>query len=341
MPSSSSGAQAHSERHRLAQKEVRVSKTTTRKIVLAIVILIAAAATLLYMRAERKPRELTFSGTLEARTVNVGSLVGGRVTRVLVDEGAHVVAGQQIVTLETETIDRQVAEQQAAISAAGAQLAKAIAGPRPEEISKASAIASNDEVDRRRFERLYRAGIVAKEQLDDASTKAKASADDLRILQKGTRKEDIDAARAEVEQQQRRLDTLLKQRAETDVKSTVTGVVQSSGLGPGDLVAPNQSVAEILEANQLWVRVYVPETELGLVHVDMSVRVHVDTFPSVSFAGHVGTVSSQGEYTPRNVQTKAQRAEQVYGIKVLVDPDPRLKAGMAADVDFGVKGRAE
>jgi hypothetical protein len=71
------------------------------------------------------------------------------------------------------------------------------------------------------------------------------------------------------------------------------------------------------------------------------VRVRVDTFPNQWFNGHVGSVSSQGEYTPRNVQTRAQRAEQVFGVKVLVDPDPKLKAGMAAEVDLGVKGQYE
>jgi HlyD family secretion protein len=312
-----------------------------KRLAIVIVIAVAVVATLLYMRAKRVPKEMILSGTLEARPVNVGSLVGGRVTRVLVDEGWPVVPGQILVTLETETIDRQISEQRAVIEAARAQLAKAIAGPRPEEIAKAAAVAANDERDRERMAVLYRDGIVAKQIVDDAATKAKTSAEDLRILRQGTRKEDIEAARAEVEQQQRRLDTLLKQRAETEVKSTVAGVVQSMGLRPGDLVAPNQTVAEILESSQLWVRVFVPETELGLVRVNQHVRVHVDTFPNKSFAGHVASVSSQGEYTPRNVQTRSQRAEQVFGVKVLVDPDPKLKAGMAADVDFGVKGRVD
>src|SRR5207247_8835771 len=143
----------------------------------------------------------------------------------------------------------------------------------------------------------------------DATTKAKTSAQDLRILKLGTRKEDIEAARAEVEQQHRRLDTLLKQRTETVVKSSVTGVVQSMGLRPGDLVAPNQPVAEILEASQLWVRVFIPETELGLIRVDQPVKVHVDTFSNVSFAGQVAAVMPQGEYTPRHVPTRPHRAE--------------------------------
>jgi len=327
-----------------ARTEVLVpaeKKGLLRVVLIVIVIAIAGAAALLYFYESRKPQEIVLSGTLEARTVNVGSLVGGRVSKTLIDEGMHVDAGQLLVTLETETIDRQINEQRAAIAAAKAAFAKAIAGPRPEEIAKAAAIASNDEIDRRRWERLHRYGIVAKEMAGDAATKAKTSADDLRILQKGTRKEDVDAARAEVEAQQRRLDTLMKQRAETDVVSTVAGVVQSFGLRPGDIVAPNQTVAEILESSQLWVRVYVPETELGLVAVGQPVRVRIDTFPNESFAGHVAAVSEQGEYTPRNVQTRAQRAEEVYGVKVLVDPNPKLKAGMAASVDLGVKGRPD
>jgi HlyD family secretion protein len=317
-------------------------KTSLLRIVVVVIVLaIAAAAALLYLRESRKPQEIVLSGTLEARTVNVGSLVGGRVAKTLVDEGMHVDTGQLLVTLETETIDRQLSEQRAAIAGAKAALAKAIAGPRSEEIAKAAAIARNDEIDSRRWERLYHEGIVAKEMADDAATKAKTSADDLRILQKGTRKEDIDAARAEVDAQEKRLDTLMKQRAETNVVSTVSGVVQSFGLRPGDIVAPNQTVAEILESSQLWVRVYVPETQLGLVAVGQPVRVLIDTFANETFAGHVSAVSSQGEYTPRNVQTRAQRAEEVYGVKVLVDPNPKLKAGMAASVDLGVKGQPD
>jgi len=310
-------------------------------VVIPIVIAIAAIAAFLYYRSTHRPQEVLLSGTLEARTVNVGSLVGGRVTKTLIDEGMHVVTGQLLVTLETETIDRQISEQRAAIAAAQAALAKAIAGPRPEEIAKATAVAMNDEIERRRQQYLFKYGIVAKELAEEAATKAKTSAEDLRILQKGTRKEDIDAARADVEAQQRKLETLMKQREETNVVSTVNGVVQSFGLRAGDIVAPNQTVAEILESSQLWVRVYVPETELGLIAVGQLVRVHIDTYPNETFAGHIASVSSQGEYTPRNVQTRAQRAEQVFGVKVLVDPNPKLKAGMAASVDLGVKGRAD
>jgi HlyD family secretion protein len=318
---------------------VPVNKKLIRIVVAIVVLLLAGVAAALYLRQTRTDKPVVLSGSLEARTVNVGSLVGGRVSRVLVDEGVRVAPEQVLVVLETETIDRQIDEQRAAIANAQAQLAKVIAGPRSEEVTKAAAIAANDERERHRMEVLWRDGIVARQMYDDASTKAKASTEDLRLLQKGSRPEDIQAARAALEQQQRRLATLEKNRVETVVRSSVGGVVQSFGLRPGDLVAANQTVAEILEESQLWVRVYVPETELALIRVGQPVRVRVDTFPHESFPGHVGSISSQGEYTPRNVQTRAQRAEQVFGVKVLVDPNPRLHAGMAAEVDLGVKGR--
>lgn len=317
------------------------AKRALKRAALLLVLLAAGTATALYLREQKKPKPLVLGGTLEARTVNVGSLTGGRVVRVLVDEGNEVVAGQTLVTLETESVDRQIAEQQAAIAAARAALAKALAGPRDEEIRAAEAVAANDERDRKRMATLSHEGIVARDLAEDAATKAKQSAENLRALREGTRKEDIAAARAAVEQQERHLATLMKNRNESVVTSTVTGTVQSFGLRPGDIVAPNQTVAEILEPRELWVRIYVPETLLGLVKVNMPVKVFVDTFPNTPFDGRVATVASEGEYTPRNIQTRAQRAEQVFGVKVIVNPDARLKPGMAAEVDLGVKGNAK
>src|ERR1041385_3259487 len=208
-----------------------MSKGTSIRIVIAIVVLaLVAAGLLIWYRESSKPKPVVLSGSLEARTVQVGSLVGGRVVRVLTDEGQHVVAGKLLVTRETESIDRQIAEARAAIDAANAQLAKLIAGPRTEEIAKAEALAANDERERHRLEVLWHDGIVAKQLYDDAATKAKASAEDLRVLQKGSRPEDIAAARAEVAQAERRVATLMKNRADTEVHSTMTGVVQSFGL---------------------------------------------------------------------------------------------------------------
>jgi HlyD family secretion protein len=321
---------------------VAPAKSNLVKKLIPLMVLIAIAVTAIaYARKQNQPKELVLSGTLEARTVHVGSLVGGRVIRVHVDEGTHVVPQQVLVTLETETLDREITEQQSAVAASRAQLEKTLHGPRDEEIRRAEVIAESDARERVRMKKLFDYGIVARELYESAAAKAKTSALELQMLREGSRSEDIAASRAQLAQQEARVATLQKQRAETVVHSSVGGIVQSFALRPGDLVAPNQSVAEILESDQLWVRVYLPETLLGHARVGMPVKVRIDTFPDQPFPGRIATVASQGEYTPRNVQTRAQRAEQVFGVKVLVDPNPKLKAGMAAEVDLGVKGKAE
>src|SRR5687767_8598163 len=162
-----------------------------KKIMIAVVVLAAALTALWFVRRQNEPKPLVLSGTVEARTVNVGSLVGGRVARVHVDEGHTVVPGQTLVTLETEPLDRQLAEQQAAIAAARAALRDVEAGPRDEEIRRAAAIAENDARDARRHASLFRHGVVSKQLADDAATKAKASAEELRLLREGARPQEI------------------------------------------------------------------------------------------------------------------------------------------------------
>jgi HlyD family secretion protein len=311
-----------------------------KRLILLVVVLAAIAAAVVYEIRRRAPQEITLSGALEARTELVGSLSGGRVVRVLVDEGSRVTSGQLIAILQPDTIDRQVDEQRAAIAQANAALAKMTAGSRPEEIAKARATADDDESERRRVLVMYQQGIESKQNYDAAATKAKGSAEDLRLAVEGNRTEDIQAAQAALDQQQRHLATIEQQKTETQIRASVGGLVQSFDLRPGDLVEPDLGVAEILEDGQLWVRVFVPETELALVHVGMTVNVKVDT-PNRIFKGVIAQISSQGEYTPQNIQTVDQRAQEVFGVKVLVSPDPALKPGMAATVDLGVKGRVQ
>ncbi|MGH8102203.1 MAG: HlyD family secretion protein, partial [Chthoniobacterales bacterium] len=103
----------------------------------------------------------------------------------------------------------------------------------------------------------------------------------------------------------------------------------------GDVLPANGEVATLLLFQHLWVRVYVPETWLGLIKNGEQVRVRVDSFPGKDFPGVVEQINRQAEFTPRNVQTVGDRIKQVFGVKVrLPNNDDRLRAGMAADVYF-------
>jgi multidrug resistance efflux pump len=151
---------------------------------------------------------------------------------------------------------------------------------------------------------------------------------------RGSRGEEIAAARAAVERERSQLAYLERQRAELDVRAPVAGRIEAFDLRPGDLVAPNQPVATLLEPGELWVRVYVPEPSLGRVRPGAPVTVRVDTWPDRRFAGRVAEIRHEAEYLPRNVQTLDQRSDQVFAVRVEVAPAAELRPGMAAFVEL-------
>jgi multidrug resistance efflux pump len=102
---------------------------------------------------------------------------------------------------------------------------------------------------------------------------------------------------------------------------------------PGDLIPPNTPVATLLERDQIYVRIYIPETEIGHVQLGQKAEVRVDSFSKTVFEGTVEQINQQAEFLPRNVQTREERVHQVFGVKVRIDdPSNRVRAGMAADV---------
>jgi RND family efflux transporter MFP subunit len=152
-------------------------------------------------------------------------------------------------------------------------------------------------------------------------------------MQHGYRKEDIDAGRAKMEEAKARVNQLDVQLKEAELYAPADGLVQTVSVRTGDLVGPGKIVVTMLESSQLWVKVYVPETDLAAVRVGQSAHVEVDSLQGRSFTGHVQEIAAQAEFLPRNVQTRDDRQHQVFGTKVRVDnSDGALKSGMSATV---------
>ena len=297
-----------------------------------VLLIVAAGGALWYFRSQKDDDELVFSGTVEARDVEVGSLVGGRVVAVDVQEGDAGQAGQTLVRFETDLGQLQIREQRAVVDEFRANLARLRAGPRREEVVRARVQAENAERERKRLKALLDQGLIPRQQYDDAATAAKTSLETYRELDRGSRLEDVQAAEAALDQAEQRLAFLIRQSQETVVKAPADGIVETLDLRPGDLVGPNLPVARILEPGQTWVRVWVPEPMLGRVQVGQKTEITVDTFPGRKFSGRVVEIRQQGEYTPRNIQTLKQRMDLVFGVKVAIDPTPELKPGMSAQV---------
>jgi len=259
---------------------------------------------------------------------------------VHVEEGAEVAAGQVLVELEPTLIAPQLERQRAVVAAAAEQLALAEKGPRSEARERARVQWEAAKTDLGRIESLFEDGVVGKADFDAAHVREAVARQSWEEADRGSRAEEIAAARAGLARENAQLAYLERQREELTVRAPIAGRVEAFDLRPGDLVAPNQPVATLLEPNQIWIRVYVPETQLGHVHTGDRVALRVDTYPGRSFAGRVVEIRHQAEYLPRNVQTLDQRADQVFAVRIEPDPSPDLRPGMAAAVTIDLAAGA-
>ena len=309
---------------------------------------LAALAALATLACEPDPSErpLELAGMLEARAIEVGSLVGGRVLQVAVDEGSEVARGDLLVAFETDLVDRELegararlAAAESRVAAADARLAKAEAGPRSEAVARAQIEWEAAKVDLNRLKALFEDGVVSRAAYDVAIVREATAGESYREAERGTRPEEIDEAAAALQSEHAAFDTesaavarLEREREELFVRAPAAGRIETIDLRPGDLVAANRPVAVLLEPGELWVRVYVPEPSLARVAMGQEARVRVDTFPDRDFPGHVVEIRHQAEYLPRNVQTLDQRSDQVFAVKIALEPSTELRPGMAAFV---------
>jgi len=273
---------------------------------------------------------LVLAGALEARDADVGSLVGGRIAEVLASEGDEVAAGQLLVRLEADLLTPQLERQRAALATAEAQLALVEQGPRSEARARARVQWEASKTDLGRIENLYHDGVVGRADYDAAVVREAVARKTWEEADRGSRREEIESARSAVERERASLTYLERQIAELEVRAPAAGRIEAMDLRPGDLVTANQPIVRILEPDQLWVRVYVPEPSLARVSVGQAAEVRVDTFPDRTFAGHVVEIRHQAEYLPRNVQTLDQRSDQVFAVRIALDDPGALRPGMAA-----------
>lgn len=365
----------------------------------AVVILAVLVALVYYFTHRTTP--LIYSGTVETREIQVGSKVGGRVTDVAVEEGQTVNGGTLLVRFEVDELKAQRVQAHAEAQQARANLSKLERGYRPEEIAQAEATAreqramyeaaksgprtqelqqaqadydataadaANAEVTYKRMQILIRGETISKQQYDDALAKrdatvqrAESARQHMKMLQEGTRKEDLQAAEQRYLQAQAAADMARRGYRKEDIAAArgqatgaearvkeldarlreaaldapADGVIETVSVRAGDLVPAGRIVLTMLEPSQLWVRIYIPETELGRVKLGQAARVEVDSFRGRDFSGHVRQIGSEAEFLPRNVQTRDDRQHQVFGAKVYVDnPDGVLKSGMSATVQL-------
>jgi HlyD family secretion protein len=290
---------------------------------------------------------MKLSGNIETHESLVGFKVSGRIVDLPVEEGQSVKAGQLLARLDTDDYRQQLAVDDAVLHVRDRQLELALAGSRQQDVLAAyqsvldaRADLEQKQKDFERYDALYKKDEIPAQTRDLAQTNVvRAKANLARLeqvyseLQEGTRKEEIAVDHANAHQARQTVQMSRIRLSYTTLTAPFTGVILVRQAELGEVMSPATPVVTLADLDHIWVRVYLPETDLGRMRWGQDVAVRTDTYPGKSYRGHVSFISSEAEFTPKSVQTDRERVTLVYRVKVDVEnPNYELKPGMPADV---------
>jgi len=298
--------------------------------------------------ADGPGHDLLAAGTVEATEAQLGFQVAGRIEAIAVREGDPVTTGAELAALDRAEALARRDQAAARVDAARALLEELERGSRVEEIAQARAAqaAAADRLadarrDQQRAEELLAGGAVSQEARDKAAlayqvaASQAAQADEaLQLVETGPRAERIAAQRAALAEAEAALRAIDANLANMVIRAPFAGIVTVRHREPGEIVAPGSPVLAVLNRDDRWVRIYVPETRIGAVRPGQEATITADTYRAKEYGGEVVFIASEAEFTPKNVQTNEERVKLVYAVKVRVSGDPAydLKPGMPADV---------
>jgi HlyD family secretion protein len=264
------------------------------------------------------------------------------------EEGDAVKTGEPMANLDDRSYADEVRAAEAQMAQQSATLDKLKRGPRAAEIEQARASLAERQANAAhaqqvldRTQLLQTSGAISQSNLDDARSAVEAaqaavnsSSQTLRLLEQGTRVEDIAAGGASLDMAKARLAAAQTSLADTHLLAPADGVVLSRVREPGAIVSPSDVVYVLSLSKPVWVRAYVDEANLGRVSPGMEVTVLSDG-GHASRRGKVGFISPVAEFTPKSVETPNLRTDLVYRLRITIDdPDPGLRQGMPVTVQL-------
>lgn len=312
------------------------------------------------------------NGRIEGDHVTVASKFPGRIRELLVREGATVTAGQVLIRLDdsqtsarvdqarhaAEALDAQVEAAHAtlavlnldvplAIERADAQIAKANA-----TVDKAISVEHEARTDAQRFRNLAAKDAASIQQRDQAAMRWEVARKDLAASRSGLTQATKELAQAElgwkrIRAKESEVSALERQRDQAEavldeaesimrdltITAPTSGTIMTRMIDVGEVIAAGAPLLELVDLDHLYLKVYVPELQIGKVRLDLPARIFTDAFPDQPFDATVRYIASKAEFTPKEVQTPDERVKLIYAVKLYLteNPDHRLTPGLPAD----------
>lgn len=312
------------------------------------------------------------NGRLEGDHVIVSPKIANRIADLRVREGDTVVAGQILAMLDDSQANARVKQLESAANAARAQVdaAKSAYAVLKKEVPNAIGIAeanlsrarngaakaqSSAQQAARESERVHmlvERHFIDAQRAEQADLALTAARSDEHSAQDAVRQADkqladarlgwdrlqakaaeIAALEAQLAQARAALEEAHSVLDDLAIKAPSAGVVLTRFRDKGEVLGAGSPIFDIVDLDKLYLNVYVPETLIGKVRLNLPARLYTDTFPDTPFAATVKTISSRAEFTPKEVQTQDERTKLTYAVRLYLDknPDHRLTPGLPAD----------
>ncbi len=321
---------------------------------------------------------IKLNGRTEAEHYLASTKVAGKILKLQAREGDEVKAGQVLAVLDDVQVRARVTQAAAAYGAVQAQLKAAQKGldvlkqqvPLQIEtaesavryakavLNSAKETALQMTTDEKRYENLYKRGTIEKHQHENALLAKKLADDDVKIAytalnqsekalneaklgwqQIEAKQEDVNAVKAQSLQAQATLMEAMSVFDDMKIIAPTDGVITTKLVNEGEVVASGAGLFDIVNLNEVYLKGYVAEGKVGLVHLGQKADIRIDSMPNVAFPATVRYIASQTEFTPKEVQTQDERVKLVYAIKLYLDsnPEKRITPGLPADAYIQVK----
>ena len=278
-----------------------------------------------------RPESVMASGSVEgSESAEIAFQVGGRVTRVLVEEGQHVTKGQLLAELDATDYRNGFDSARAQKEAADALAQKAAAGPRKQEVEQARIDLARCEDEYQRMKFLVERKSLPPNDFQKVEASYKAARERYQMAMEGTRLEDRLAATSQALAAKAQASEELKRLGDTRLRAPITGNISMRHIDPGQTVPAGTPVFSIVNLNPAKVRVGVPEADIGKVTPGARAEVSLPSLGGRRFEGQVGIIG-----------VSAEAASRTYTVKVIVpNPGPVLLAGMVAEARIFGQARA-
>jgi HlyD family secretion protein len=266
-------------------------------------------------------------GNFEATETLISSEVAGKIIKLDIEEGKMIKAGEVIAIIDTTQLylkRQQLEAQRNAISAKTGNIAGQIKVYDEQKLNLLK--------DKLRIEKMLKDGAATQKQMDDVNGGIMVIERQIESV-----KTQNPAVFGEIESLNKQIEQIKDQIVRSSIKNPFDGTVLEKYVEPYEITAIGKAVYKVANLSVMTLKVYVDGSQLPGIKLNQTVKVLIDKdkAENQSLTGTISWISSQAEFTPKIIQTKKERVNMVYAVKVLVkNPDGTIKIGMPGEVIF-------